>query len=42
MGATALVFCLCSTMLLGAAIFSTVTMSREGCPVRRRGPGARR
>jgi len=35
MGMTALAFCLFSTMLLGAAIFSTVTTGHEVCRARR-------
>lgn len=36
MAMTALAFCLFSTILLGAAIFSTVTASHEECLARRR------
>ena len=41
MAMTALVFCLFSTILLGAAIFSTVTASREEYVGRRRGSARR-
>ena len=42
MGVTALAFCVFSTLLLGAAIFSTVTASREECLVRQRSRATRR